>query len=79
MKFLDYFMVLAMLLSVVNSYPVNMICVPACNPKIMASTEFVNGWLSHGIEQLQYRKGTVIEAALKNASIDVSHLVDEYS
>ena len=72
MKFLVYSIVLAML-SVVNSYPVNMICVPVCNLNVTANAEFVNEWLSAtGIHQLRNHRGTIINELLNDASTDVS-------
>ena len=61
------------MLSVVNSYPVNMICVPVCNLNVTANAEFVNEWLSAtGIHQLRNHRGTVINKLLNDASTDVS-------
>jgi len=75
MKLLGSFITLT-LLSVVNSHPVNMICVPACNLNITANVEFVNEWLNHsnneGIHQLCDHKGTVVNVLLNDASTDVS-------
>ena len=76
MKFLMYSIVLAML-SVVNSYPVNMICVPVCNLNVTANAEFVNEWLNHssvtGLHQLRRNhKGAVINELLNIAETDVS-------
>ena len=72
MKCLVYFISLTML-SVVNSYPVNMICVPVCNLNVTANAEFVNEWLSAtGIHQLRNHRGTIINELLNDASTDVS-------
>ena len=77
MKFIECFIVLT-LLSVVNCLPINMICVPVCNPNITVSVEFVNEWLNHssatGVYQLRNHKDTVIHDLLNDASTDVSQL-----
>ena len=67
-----------MLLSidVIDSYPVNMICVPVCNVNVTANAEFVNDWLDHdstgGIHQLR----SVVKDLLNDASTDVTHTVN---
>ena len=76
MKFLVYSVTLA-LVSVVNSYPVNMLCVPMCNLNVTANAEFVNDWLNHssatGLHQLRNsHKGSVINELLKMARTGVS-------
>ena len=76
MKFLNYFIALTWL-SVVNTHPINMICVPACNSNITANGGFVNEWLNHnsttGLHQLRRHKGTVVNVLLEDAFTDVSH------
>ena len=75
MKLLVCFMGLT-LLSVVNSYPVNMICVPVCNLNVTTSAEFMNDWLSAtGIHQMRNHRGTIINKLLNDASTEVSQLV----
>ena len=77
MNFSEYLITL-MLLSVyiVNSYPINMICVPACNPNITATAEFIKEWSNHsnivGIHQLCDEADTVVSDLLKDVSTDVS-------
>ena len=79
MKCIGCFIVLA-LLPVVNCHPINMICVPVCNPNITASAEFVNEWLNDssptGMYQLLNHKDTVTHELLNNASTNVSQPVD---
>jgi len=79
MKLLECFITLTVLSSVVNSHPVNMICVPTCNPNITANVEFVNEWLNHssntGIYQLRNQIGTVVNKLLVNAQTDVSQSI----
>ena len=36
-----------MMLSVAESHPVHMICMPSCNANIIASEHFVEEWLNH--------------------------------
>lgn len=64
-------------MSVVNSYPVSMVCVPMCNQNVTASAEFVNDWLNHssttGLHQLhRNHRGSVISELLKDAQTGVS-------
>ena len=76
MKVLEYFISLT-LLSVVNSLPVKMICVPVCNEEITASSEFVNEWRSNstGLRQLLKHGNTVTVVAklLIDGSTEVSY------
>ena len=76
MKLMKYLISLMLLpMNMINSYPVNMICVPVCNLNVTASVEFVNDWLNHsstgGIHQLR----SVVKDLLTDASTDVSHTV----
>ena len=76
MKLMKYLISLMLLpMNMINSYPVNMICVPVCNLNVTASVEFVNDWLNHsstgGIRQLR----SVVKDLLTDASTDVSHTV----
>ena len=72
MKLLVCFISLT-LLSVVNSYPVNMICVPVCNLNVTANTGFVNDWLSaRGPHQMCNHRGTIVNKLLNDVSTEVS-------
>ena len=65
------------MLSVANSYPVNMVCIPSCNMEVTASEEFIQEWLDNGsdtgIHQLHTSMdmGTVINTLI-NVSTSVS-------
>ena len=64
-----------MMLSMTDSHPVNMICIPQCNANITASEKFVNEWLNHtsdtGLHQLRNSMGTIISMLMKTAFTDV--------
>ena len=71
-------------LSMADSHPVNMICIPQCNPNITASEKFVNEWLNRtsdtGIHQLR-RTGTIISMLMENTCTHVGYYecIDEKS
>ena len=70
MKVLECFIALT-LLSVVNSHPINMICVPACNPDITVNEGFITEWLNNS------RTTGLIDDLLNIASTDVSQLITQ--
>ena len=66
------------MLLMVDSHPVNMICIPQCNVNITASEKFLNEWLNHtndmGIHQLRRnRKDTIISMLLEETCTHVSY------
>ena len=77
MKLLECFIGLGML-SVANSYPVNMICITSCNMEVTAREEFIQEWLDNGsdtgIHQLHISvdMDTVINTLIRNVSTSVS-------
>jgi len=64
---------------VVQSHPINMICVPVCSPNVTANETLINDWLSNddstGIDQLLDHEDTVIKSLKNLSSTDVSTLL----
>jgi len=60
----------------VQSHPINMICVPVCSPNVTANETLINHWLSNddstGIDQLLDHEDTVIKSLKDLSSTDVS-------
>jgi len=78
MKTIVFAVVLLQLL-LVQSHPINMICVPVCSPNVTANETLINDWLSNddstGIDQLLDHEGTVIKSLKDLSSTDVSTLL----
>lgn len=73
------------MLTMANSHPVNMICIPQCNANITANEKFVNEWLNltsdTGIHQLRNREGTIINMLMESTCTHVGYFesIDEKS
>ena len=63
-------------MALINSYLVNMACVPVCNLNVTANAEFVNEWLDHSSAVGIHRLRSVVNDLLNDVSTDVSLTVN---